>query len=342
LSEKTNSARQLPKSIDTLIGAGVRMEADVACSGVLRVQGEILGNVSCDQHPDGTLIVDSAGSVTGAVSATHVSVRGHIVGPVRSQQSIEIHEGGSLVGDVAFREIAIHAGGVVDGKLTPLPGPESGTSTADPTLHGSEAAAGSGSDLMARMGGKRKIVVAVLVLAVAGVGAAWVNRNPELLAHYGAAGPHLDSAVDAAAEAPPVPAPLGAAQSAPKPSEPEPPPLAASQTVAAPPEPAEPPPAAVTENQEKVIAVRGINPSRPAGVFLLISNEQSVLYRKKRGDAGDGARIVVPAGEKSSVAVDSDELIRVAQGRDVVILFQGAKVPKPVIESGAWISFVPR
>lgn len=329
MSEKIDSPSQ-PKSIDTLIGAGVRVEADIACTGVLRVQGEILGNVSCDKHPNGTLIVDSAGSVTGTVSATHVSVRGHIVGPVRSQHSIEVHEGGSLVGDVSFREIAIHAGGVVDGMLTPLPVPE-GDQAAATTRAARGNEAGHGDELAGRASGKRKIAAAALTLAVVG-GGVWLNRNPELFSH-----PAGDTAVDA-----PAPVAAVAERAAPKSAAPEPTPLAASQTVAAPPEAAEPTPTTAETSQEKVISVRGINPSRPAGVFLLVSNEQSVLYRKKRDEAGEGARIVVPAGEKSSVAVASDELIRVAQGRDVVILFQGAKVPRNVIESGAWISFVPR
>lgn len=333
MSEKTSLSQ--PKSIDTLIGAGVRVEADVACTGVLRVQGEILGNVSCDKHPNGTLIVDSAGSVTGTVSATHISVRGHIVGPVHSQQSIEVHEGGSLVGDVSFREIAIHAGGVVDGRLTPLP--DSDRSDATPVARGGTDTAGD--EPSESTGGKRKLALAALVLAIAGTGA-WLSRNPEVLSRSGEPGVRPDPSAGSAAQVPPAAVAEAGGQSAPKPSEPEPAPLAVSQAVVAPPGPVEAPP--VAAEKEKVLSVRGINPSRPAGVFLLISNEPSVLYRKKRDEPGEGARIVVPAGEKSSVAVASDELIRVAQGRDVVILFQGAKVPRNVIESGDWISFVPR
>jgi hypothetical protein len=119
-------------------------------------------------------------------------------------------------------------------------------------------------------------------------------------------------------------------------------PLAPSLSVAAP----EAAPAPASENPgaspEKVVSVRGANPSRPAGVFLLISNEASILYRKKRDDPGEGARIAVGEGEKVSVAIAPDELIRVAKGRDIAILFQGQKVSRSTIESGAWISFVAR
>jgi cytoskeletal protein CcmA (bactofilin family) len=325
LSDKTANANHLPKSIDTLIGAGVRMEADVTCTGVLRVQGEILGNVSCDQNSSGMLIVDSAGSVTGTVSAAHVSVRGRIVGPVRSQQSIEVHQGGSLVGDISFREIAIHAGGVVDGVLTPVPANDAAGSSSEPAA----APAKTGGPAQ-RAGGMWKAAAAVLAVAAVG-GGVWLSRNPEVLNRTGEA--KADVVLNAPLESSaPVTSKVPEAETAPT----------APVAVAVP----EPAPPATPETADKphdnVISVRGINPSRPAGVFLLVSNEPSILYRKKRDDTGEGARIAVPAGEKASVGVASDELIRVAQGRDVVILFQGAKVPKNVIESGAWISFVPR
>jgi hypothetical protein len=93
---------------------------------------------------------------------------------------------------------------------------------------------------------------------------------------------------------------------------------------------------------DKVISVRGANPRRASGVFLLISNEPSVLYKKKRSDPGGGARITATQGEKISIAIAPDELIRVAEGRDIVILYQGQKVSRNTIESGSWISFTPR
>ncbi|HEX8964752.1 MAG TPA: polymer-forming cytoskeletal protein [Rhodocyclaceae bacterium] len=327
MSEKNDSSSRLPKSIDSLIGAGVRIEANVNCTGVLRVQGDILGNVSCDSHPNGTLIVDSAGSVTGTVSAAHVSVKGRIVGPVRSQQSIEIHDGGSLVGDVAFKELAIHSGGIVEGMLSRIAANESGAAA---EVRRPEAA---GTDEAAARPPVSGWKLALALLGVAAIGGGiWLSRNPHAVMDASETALKADAALNAPEAAP---ASLPAAAAAPKP--PEPVPVAAAAS--------DPPAAATPEaetNQENITAVRGINPSRPANMFLLISNEPSVLYRKKRDEAGDGARITVPAGEKASVGVSPDELIRVAQGRDVVILFQGAKVPRNVIESGAWISFVPK
>ncbi|HEX8989864.1 MAG TPA: polymer-forming cytoskeletal protein [Rhodocyclaceae bacterium] len=346
MSDKNNGMRHSPKSVYTLIGTGMRIDGNIACTGVLRVQGDILGNVSCADESTGSVIVDSAGSVTGAVDAGHVEVRGRIVGPVRSNRSVEIHQGGSLSGDVSFRTLAIHAGGIVDGLLDPVPAAVNDALAEPPRPAAKTPPPDAPSPKLA--GGMRRIAFGALALAAFAI-AAWAGL------HRGGrtspaeeAGLRPDETLAAAAAAPaaaPLPAPPATEPQEAAPAAPVEASAAEPAAAAAPPEPAPPPPAAAeaqARTDERILAVRGTNPNRPPGVFLLISNSPSVLFRKKRDEPGDGDRITVPAGEKASVAVAPNELIRVAQGHDVVILYQGRKVPRDTIESGAWISFVPR
>jgi len=85
-----------------------------------------------------------------------------------------------------------------------------------------------------------------------------------------------------------------------------------------------------------------VNPAKPAAVFLLVGKAPSVLYRKKRGEAGEGTRLAVPQGRAVSIAIGRNDLFRVAEGRDLEIFYQGRKVTPKTIESGAWMSFVPQ
>lgn len=349
LSEKTSSTNHSTKCIDTLIGAGMRVEGDIACTGVLRVQGDIIGNVSCHDNPGATLVVDNAGSVTGTVNASHVAVRGRVVGPVRSSQAIEIHQGGSLVGDISFKELAIHAGGIVQGSLNPAVAIDTDQHVREPQPPGSGKTlapkipppVADGGGLMNRFGGARKIGAAVLLAVV--VAGAWLGRNLAGITHPADVGAlRADSSLKDSTD-PKLPLPGdGGLRSDPKVIDADAAPLAPAMSVGAQDSAQTPPSGLTAKNQEKVVTVRGANPRRPTGVFLLIGNEPSVLYRKKRDDPGDGTRIAVAEGEKVSVSIAPDELIRVAQGTDVVILFQGQKVPRNTIESGSWISFVPR
>lgn len=92
----------------------------------------------------------------------------------------------------------------------------------------------------------------------------------------------------------------------------------------------------------KVVLVQGVNPGKPAGVLLVISKEPSVLFRKKRQDSADGARIDISRGATESIPFAKNEVFRVASGRGLQIFYQGRKVTPRTIESGVWMSFVPQ
>jgi len=316
LSETRSRAGSSQNRTDTMIGAGVRVEGDIAFTGVLRVQGDILGNVVCQGDAGDTVVVDATGSVTGAVGAPRIVVRGRVLGPLHSAQSIDIQQGGSVVGDAFYKEIVIHAGGVVEGALMPaLPIDEVREVYAGP------APDAGGESVVGRFGGRGALGGAAM-LAIAIAAGMWMSRPP--------ATPAADTA---AKEAAPPPAPPVAKSAAP-------PVPAATADVRAPAQPA--PPAPPAAGAEEVVSVHGVNPAKPAGAFLLISKEPSVLYRKKREEAGEGTRFVVQQGKTVSVAIGRNELFRVAEGRDLEIFYQGRKVTPKTIETGAWMSFVPQ
>lgn len=307
-----------PNRIDTLIGAGTRIDGDIACTGVLRVQGEVKGDIQCDQKADGGLIVDGAGSIAGATSAPHIVVRGRLAGPAHSSRSIEVHDGASLVGDVSFRRLAIHAGGVVEGALSPS------VEGAEPVDEPHAEAAPAGArrfPAKQAFGGAAALVVVAVAVAWAG---GWLAPARQEAAPVAAT-------IERTTELP--------AQSNPTQSRPE---TAAVVEQRAAADAANPAATPVPEpaQREDIVAVNGANPSRPAGVFLLIAHEPTVLYRKKRDDAGTGMQLSADAGEKVSISVDADELVRVAKGRALEIYFQGQKVPRDLVERGVWISFV--
>ncbi|GIK24554.1 MAG: hypothetical protein BroJett006_08000 [Betaproteobacteria bacterium] len=319
-----------------MIGAGMRVDGHVAFTGVLRVQGDVVGNVACQGDTGDTVVVDATGSVTGAVGAPRIVVRGRILGPLHSAQSIDIQQGGSVVGDAFYKEIVIHAGGVIEGALMPaLPvdaarevyagqAPPADAPDLPPDMAGAAPEAG-GAGRVRRFGGWGALGgAAVLALAIAA--GVWMSRPPAT---------PKPPAADAAAQD--VAAPPPAARAAAPAASPEP---AANAAARAPAPPAPSPPPA--EGAEEVVTVQGVNPAKPAGAFLLISKEPSVLYRKKREEAGEGTRFVVQQGKTISVAIGRNELFRVAEGRDLEIFYQGRKVTAKTIENGAWMSFVPQ
>lgn len=322
LSDKRNSTGYSPNRIDTLIGAGTQISGNIECTGVLRVQGDVRGDVSCNSVADGALVVDGGGCVAGTIDAPRIVVRGRVTGPSHASQSIEIHQGACLVGDVSFRELAIHSGAIVEGALTPMAAavPEA-VAAPEPAVAAVEGVAA---------GGRRKFGVAAGLAGVAMI-AAWAGSRLMSTAE-----PQEAAAVQQAA---PVPAPVAAGTREARRD-------AAPVATAAVPDIGAAPPAPPANHpetaREEVAEVRGANPNRPDGVFLLVTQDAAILYKKQRDEGGTGTRIATSAGERLSVSIAPDELVRVATGRAVDIYFQGQKVPRRLVESGAWIRFVPR
>jgi Integral membrane protein CcmA involved in cell shape determination len=217
LSEKSNSARYSQSRTDTTIGTGARVEGNITFTGFLRVQGDILGDVSCGAGVSGTIVVGQSGNVTGTIRVPHIVVNGRVSGLVHSSELIEIKPGAHVAGDVFYKTIDIHAGGVIEGSLTPWvlmdgdqvkqedriqsPEPPAVREYGMPSAN----AVPAGSRFGERFGGARKLgAAAALLIAVVALGL--TIRDPALIAS-----PAADVAREADSSAKEAPA----AQSAP-------------------------------------------------------------------------------------------------------------------------------
>lgn len=111
--------------IDTLIGAGARIEGNIHFSGGLRVDGEVNGNIIADPGKPSTLVLSEQARVTGEVNVTHLVINGVVVGPVRASEYLELQGKARITGDVEYKTVEIHLGATISGKLTHLASSES-------------------------------------------------------------------------------------------------------------------------------------------------------------------------------------------------------------------------
>jgi len=103
--------------IDSLIGAGTRIEGNVTFSGGLRVDGEIKGNVISAGGQPSTLVVSEQASIDGEIHVSHLVVNGAINGPVYSTEFLELQPRCRVKGDVHYNSLEMHLGAVVEGRL---------------------------------------------------------------------------------------------------------------------------------------------------------------------------------------------------------------------------------
>lgn len=113
-------SNRIQNSIDTLIGADTRIEGDVHFSGGLRVDGAIRGSVSEPNASPSTLILSEHGRIEGAVNAAKIVINGKVIGPVQSNQFIELQPKARITGDVYYKSLEMHTGAVIEGNLVYL------------------------------------------------------------------------------------------------------------------------------------------------------------------------------------------------------------------------------
>jgi cytoskeletal protein CcmA (bactofilin family) len=109
--------RKHAASIDSLIGAGSRIEGNVVFTGGLRIDGEVRGNIRVAGDKPGTLVVSERARIEGEIHVDHVVVNGEVVGPVHAKESAELMPKARVAGDVFYRAIEVHVGAVVTGRL---------------------------------------------------------------------------------------------------------------------------------------------------------------------------------------------------------------------------------
>lgn len=103
--------------IDTLIGAGTTITGDIAFSGGLRIDGEIIGNVHAAGDQASTLVVSEHARIQGEVSVSHLVINGTVNGPVVSTGFLELQAKARVTGDIQYNSIEMHLGAVVDGRM---------------------------------------------------------------------------------------------------------------------------------------------------------------------------------------------------------------------------------
>lgn len=353
LSGNSKGASYSQRRIDTLLGAGVRIDGNIIFTGVLRTQAEVLGDISCAADPNGTVVVGKSGHVTGTISAAHLVVGGHVCGPVHSSESLEIQEGASIVGDVSYRNIVVHAGGVIEGTLTPRVPRDRDHSGQEHSIPDQAPPAAKEdeiplADAMADVHGPgqptgswRKFGVGFAVL-LAVVAVVLVSRNWTAVTAPVAAEPlAASSSTTVEAATPSAPAQSAAVREGAGAAVAEAVPEAPRADAEVERIPLAPQPVVPGIDSEQVTTVQGESAGKSAGFLFVTGNEPCVLVKKKRRDPGEGTRIDVAQGAKKRIAIARDEILRVAAGRDIDIFYQGRKVAASTIESGIWMSFVP-
>ncbi len=96
----------------TIIIKGVKIEGKITSSGNIRVDGEILGDITSQSN----VIVGENGQVNGQINADVITIGGKVSGSIRAKEKLVIDSKGNLKGDIFTKILIVEAGAKFDGK----------------------------------------------------------------------------------------------------------------------------------------------------------------------------------------------------------------------------------
>ena len=106
--------------IRTLIGEGTVFQGELRFTEGLRIDGEVIGDVLASGGDRSMLVISEKARVTGKVSAGHVIISGEVIGPVQSDELLELQPKARVEGDVRYELLEMHRGATIVGELRPL------------------------------------------------------------------------------------------------------------------------------------------------------------------------------------------------------------------------------
>jgi len=98
----------------TYIGKSLLIKGEVSGAEPIHIEGRVEGQISL---PGGHVNIGRDGMVMSTVQAGEVIVRGTLRGKITASDRVEIHSGGSLIGDVSVGRIRIEDGASFHGSI---------------------------------------------------------------------------------------------------------------------------------------------------------------------------------------------------------------------------------
>ncbi len=108
-----------------IIGAGTNITGDVNCSGDIRIDGGLTGNLNVQ----GKVVIGTSGAIKGEVTCKNSEVEGKVEGKISVAELLSLKATSSINGDIKTRRLAIEPGAnftgncIMNNGTTPMAAP---------------------------------------------------------------------------------------------------------------------------------------------------------------------------------------------------------------------------
>lgn len=108
-----------------IIGIGTYITGDVNCSGDIRIDGGLTGNLIVK----GKVVIGTSGIIKGEISCKNSEVEGKVEGKINVEELLSLKNTSSIIGDIKTQKLAIEPGANFTGGCTMNNAPSTISST---------------------------------------------------------------------------------------------------------------------------------------------------------------------------------------------------------------------
>jgi cytoskeletal protein CcmA (bactofilin family) len=113
-SSKSKSNNQRGMAVENVlntIAEGTVLEGKITTRGDIRVEGRVIGTITCDAK----LVIGEKGSVEGVVDARNAYIAGKVQGQVVVRELLQLQEKGHINGDIFTQKLSVQVGATFTG-----------------------------------------------------------------------------------------------------------------------------------------------------------------------------------------------------------------------------------
>lgn len=119
-----------------VIGEGITMSGEIESCDHLVVEG----TVEAALKGANILEIAEKGMFYGTVEIAEATIAGKFEGDITCSGRLTIRAGGSVIGAITYKELAVEAGATIDGKITPVGGSSKGATSGKKSPNGKASA----------------------------------------------------------------------------------------------------------------------------------------------------------------------------------------------------------
>lgn len=111
LSSKSNTKpNTFPTAENTIIANSVTIKGDIQSSGVLRIDGEIQGNVTSNAR----IIIGKSGRITGNIQGESCEIEGITNGNIMVKGTLALKSTAKVEGEISTQKLIVDEGAIVN------------------------------------------------------------------------------------------------------------------------------------------------------------------------------------------------------------------------------------